>query len=174
MSTSPGKLDGAAVIRRVGNVFGAAVAFLDRSRRIGWTDLALVAGLGGGIYGLGLLMIIATGISTPFQQAYVPIHIYLAFLAFMSLVAGLGICHAVTACLLASARLRQGGWAVLLTGAFLYLTYVFFTPAHFAGRRWFLAATEWALGALIAASTASLTVAIRNLVVAGCDAQCGP
>jgi NitT/TauT family transport system permease protein len=47
-----GKLDGGAVIRRVSNVFGAAVAFLDRSRRLAWTDLALVAGLGGGIYGL--------------------------------------------------------------------------------------------------------------------------
>src|SRR5512140_678505 len=46
------KLDGAAVMRRVTNVFGAAVAFLDRSRRLSWTDLALVAGLGGGIYGL--------------------------------------------------------------------------------------------------------------------------
>jgi NitT/TauT family transport system permease protein len=39
-------------MRRVTNVFGAAVAFLDRSRRLTWTDLALVAGLGGGIYGL--------------------------------------------------------------------------------------------------------------------------
>ncbi len=47
-----GKLDGGAVIRGVTNVFGAAVAFLDRSRRLSWTDLALVAGLGGGIYGL--------------------------------------------------------------------------------------------------------------------------
>jgi NitT/TauT family transport system permease protein len=47
-----GKLDGGPVFRRVFNVFGAAVAFLDRSRRLTWTDLLLVAGLGGGIYGL--------------------------------------------------------------------------------------------------------------------------
>jgi NitT/TauT family transport system permease protein len=40
------------MIRRVTNVFGAAVAFLDRSRRLSWSDLVLVAGLGGGIYGL--------------------------------------------------------------------------------------------------------------------------
>jgi NitT/TauT family transport system permease protein len=46
------KLDGGAMIRRVSNVFGAAVAFLDRSRRLSWTDLVLAAGLGGGIYGL--------------------------------------------------------------------------------------------------------------------------
>ena len=40
------------MIRRVTYIFGAAVAFLDRSRRLGWTDLALVAGLGGTIFGL--------------------------------------------------------------------------------------------------------------------------
>jgi NitT/TauT family transport system permease protein len=40
------------VIRRVTQIFGEAVALLDRSRRIGWTDLALAAGLGGAIYGL--------------------------------------------------------------------------------------------------------------------------
>jgi len=40
------------VIRRVTRVFGEAVAFLDRSRRLGWTDLALVAGLGGTLFGL--------------------------------------------------------------------------------------------------------------------------
>ncbi len=52
MSTPTGKLDGGAMFRRVTNVFGAAVAFLDRSRRLSWTDVVLVAGLGGGIYGL--------------------------------------------------------------------------------------------------------------------------
>jgi NitT/TauT family transport system permease protein len=50
--TTTGKLDGGGMIRRVQNVFGAAVAFLDRSRRLSWTDLVLVGGLGGGIYGL--------------------------------------------------------------------------------------------------------------------------
>jgi NitT/TauT family transport system permease protein len=40
------------VIRNVQQVFGQAIAFLDRSRRARWTDLALVAGLGGTIYGL--------------------------------------------------------------------------------------------------------------------------
>jgi NitT/TauT family transport system permease protein len=39
-------------IRRVTHIWGEAVAFLDRSRRIGWTDLALVAGLGGTIFGV--------------------------------------------------------------------------------------------------------------------------
>ncbi|ABC83585.1 ABC transporter permease [Anaeromyxobacter dehalogenans] len=38
--------------RRATRVFGEAVAFLDRSRRIGWTDVALAAGLGGAVYGL--------------------------------------------------------------------------------------------------------------------------
>ncbi len=40
------------MIRRVTRTFGEAVAFLDRSRKLRWTDLALVAGLGGTIYGL--------------------------------------------------------------------------------------------------------------------------
>ncbi|HEX9243503.1 MAG TPA: ABC transporter permease, partial [Anaeromyxobacter sp.] len=40
---------------RVDRIFGEAIAFLDRSRRLRWTDLALVAGLGGTIYGLMLL-----------------------------------------------------------------------------------------------------------------------
>src|SRR5512133_2823806 len=52
VATPSAKLERGAMIRRVSNVFGAAVAFLDRSRRLSWTDLALVAGLGGGIYGL--------------------------------------------------------------------------------------------------------------------------
>jgi NitT/TauT family transport system permease protein len=40
------------VIRQVDKIFGQAVAFLDRSRRVGWIDLSLLAGLGGAIYGL--------------------------------------------------------------------------------------------------------------------------
>src|SRR5512138_2972210 len=40
------------MIRRVSQIFGEAVAFLDRSRKVGWIDLALAAGLGGTIYGL--------------------------------------------------------------------------------------------------------------------------
>jgi NitT/TauT family transport system permease protein len=40
------------VIRGVTQVFGEAVAFLDRSRKLRWTDLALVAGVGGTIFGL--------------------------------------------------------------------------------------------------------------------------
>ncbi len=43
---------GPPAMRRVALAFGQAVAFLDRSRRVGWLDLALVAGLGAAIYGL--------------------------------------------------------------------------------------------------------------------------
>src|SRR5512142_857832 len=39
-------------MRRVALAFGQAIAFLDRSRRVGWLDLALAAGLGAAIYGL--------------------------------------------------------------------------------------------------------------------------
>ncbi len=40
------------MIQRVTRVFGEAVAYLDRSRKLRWTDLALVAGVGGAIFGL--------------------------------------------------------------------------------------------------------------------------
>jgi NitT/TauT family transport system permease protein len=53
------------VIRRVTHVFGEAVAFLERPRRIGFTDLALAAGLGGAIYGLMLLAQEWTGALRP-------------------------------------------------------------------------------------------------------------
>src|SRR5512142_1114292 len=39
-------------MRRVALAFGQAIAFLDRSRRVGWLDLALAAALGAAIYGL--------------------------------------------------------------------------------------------------------------------------
>ena len=50
---------------RVDRIFGEAIAFLDRSRRLRWTDLALVAGLGGAIYGLILLAQEWTGVLRP-------------------------------------------------------------------------------------------------------------
>ena len=53
------------MIRRVTQIFGEAVAFLDRSRKLGWTDLALVAGLGGTIFGLVRLAQEWTGVLRP-------------------------------------------------------------------------------------------------------------
>jgi NitT/TauT family transport system permease protein len=53
------------VIRRVTQIFGEAVAFLDRSRKVGWTDLVLVAGMGGAIYGLTQLAREWTGAPRP-------------------------------------------------------------------------------------------------------------
>jgi NitT/TauT family transport system permease protein len=53
------------VTRRATAIFGSAVAFLDRSRRIGWADLMLVAGMGGTIYGLVLLAQEWTGALRP-------------------------------------------------------------------------------------------------------------
>src|SRR6266568_5101298 len=51
----------AGVFGRVDRIFGEAIAFLDRSRRLRWTDLALVAGLGGTIYGLMFLARVWSG-----------------------------------------------------------------------------------------------------------------
>ncbi len=53
------------MIRRVSHFFGEAVAFLDRSRKAGWTDLVLVAALGGAIFGLVRLAQEWTGVLRP-------------------------------------------------------------------------------------------------------------
>ena len=118
--------------------------------------------LGAWIYRVGLVATIATGASTPFQEADVPIHIYLAFLAFMSLMAGLAICHAVVALSMPSARLRHATLATLQVSVLLYLTYLFFTPRYFDGRRWFLAVCEWVVSALIVSGTVSLAALFRG------------
>jgi NitT/TauT family transport system permease protein len=53
------------LFRRVTQVFGEAAAFLHRSRRPGWTDLALFAALGGGVFGLTRLAQEWTGALRP-------------------------------------------------------------------------------------------------------------
>ena len=53
------------MIRGVTRIFGEAVGFLDRSRKLGWTDLALAAGVGGTIFGLIRLAQEWTGVLRP-------------------------------------------------------------------------------------------------------------
>ncbi len=53
------------MIRRVSHFFGEAAALLHRSRRAAWTDLALVAALGGAIFGLVRLAQEWTGAMRP-------------------------------------------------------------------------------------------------------------
>jgi hypothetical protein len=125
-----------------------------RSRRgphRGW------AVLGAWLYRLGLVAVIATGISTPFQQPYVPVHLWLSYLAFMGMAAGLGVGLCVAACPSGRGRLRLAALAALHVGALLFLAYLFFTPTFFEGRRWFLAVCEWMLSVLIAVGTLTLT-----------------
>ena len=123
--------------------------------------------VGAWLYGLGLLSVIATAVSAPFQMPYVPIHIYLAFIAFMSLVAGLGISLTAAVFVSHAARLKFAVAAVVLLGAFIYLIYLFFAPEYFAGRRWLLALLEWALGALIGIGTVLVT-----MVAVECENRC--
>ena len=56
------------MIRRVSHAFGEAAAFLDRTRRSSWTDLALVAGVGGAIFGVVRLAQEWTGVLRPAVQ----------------------------------------------------------------------------------------------------------
>lgn len=112
------------------------------------------AGLGAWLYRLGLMATIAVGISTPFQQPYVPVHIWLAFAAFMSLAAGLAVSLGVAAGSATSARWPLATLGALQVGALSFLAYLFcFAPAWFEDRRWLLAVCEWGLSALIAAGT---------------------
>ena len=53
------------MLQREAQVFGEALAGLHRPRKLGWTDLALVAALGGAIYGLTRLAQEWTGVLRP-------------------------------------------------------------------------------------------------------------
>jgi len=53
------------VLGRVNQMFGEAVAFLDRSRRLRWTDIGLVAALASAIYGVVHLAHQWTGVLRP-------------------------------------------------------------------------------------------------------------
>lgn len=122
----------------------------------GWTVL------GAWLYRVGLVATIATGVTTPFQQPYVPFHLWLAFLAFMSIAAGLAVSLTVAACSFSSARFRLAALAALQVGALLFLAYLFVTPRYFDGRRWFLAVCEWVLSALIVTGTVSLAAVLAR------------
>ena len=131
----------------------------------GWKSVWAV--LGAWLYRIGLIATIAIGATTFVQRPYTPIHIWLAFVAFMSLVAGLGVSLVVAACSHPSARFVLAALGAFQIGALLFLAYVFggglfFGVDFFEGRRWFLPICEWALCALIALGTVALTAVLAR------------
>jgi len=118
--------------------------------------------LGAWLYRLGLFAVIVVGITTPFQQPYVPIHVYLTFFAFMCFVAGLAICLATAACAVKawqwSLRMLAGIEAAFL----LFLTYALVTPDFFHDRRDWLAVCEWVLCSSVAVCTVALVAALSK------------
>ena len=123
--------------------------------------------LGAWLYRVGLIAAIAVGATTPLQRPYVALHIWLTFLAFMSLVAGLAVSLAVAACSATAVRFPLAALGALQMGALFFLTYVFLgylgvVDDCFEGRRWFLAVCEWGLSALIAAGTVAVAGALAQ------------
>jgi len=114
--------------------------------------------LGGWFYRIGLIAACVVGVTSPFELPYGQIHVWVAFLAFMSTVVGLAACLGVAAH--SHARIALAALAALHIAALVFLAYLFFTPTFFEGRLWLLAVCEWALVALIAAGPVALTTAL--------------
>ena len=126
-----------------------------RAWRSSWQPLTV---LGAWLYRVGLIATCVLGVTSPFQLPYGRIHVWLAFLAFMSQVAGLGVCFAVASHARKSPALAM--LSAFQVGLLCFLAYLFFTPAFFDERLWLLAVCEWGLGALIAASTGILVATL--------------
>lgn len=115
---------------------------------------------GAWLYRIGLTAMVAIGATTPFQEPYVPVHIGLAFVALMGMVAGLAVCLGVAACSSTSFRVPLAVLSFLQIGALLFLAILVIFPSGFLDRR-FLALFEWLLNALIAAGTVSVAAALN-------------
>jgi hypothetical protein len=115
---------------------------------------------GAWLYRVGLIAAIAIGATTPLQQPYIPIHIWMAFLAFACTVAGLAVGLGVAAVASTSARVPLAGLAALQVAALLFLGYISVSPEYLDGRLGLLAVSEWLLCSLIAAGTVALAAAL--------------
>lgn len=118
--------------------------------------------LGAWLYRLGLIAVIAVGVTTPLQQPYIPFHIWLSYFAFISMVAGLGVSLGAAAYSARPTRIPLAVLGAIHIVTLLFLVYLFFSPRYFDGRRWLLAVFEWALSALIAAGTIALAATLKR------------
>ena len=140
----------------VGATAGCSVLLLPVATFLRSTHLATkhkCSALGVWLYHLGLIALFATALSTPFQEPYVPVHVYLAFLAFMGMTAGLAALLFADALRRRTRRMLSAAIGSLQAIAWMFLAYVFLTPDFFDGRRWLLGLSEWLLTGLIGVGT---------------------
>jgi hypothetical protein len=142
----------------------AAAATLSYSRlRVVRRKLAL---LGAALFAAGLAAAIAVGFLAPFTRDYTPLHIQLAFAAFIGICSGTLVCS-----IIAALRALETGdsWGprlvamVVVQGSvLLFLVYLYFTPHFFncKGLLTSLAFWEWLLCADCVVSLWILTAAL--------------
>jgi hypothetical protein len=113
-----------------------------------------VAATGSVIYALGLLAAILIGCLAPFPTLYDPVHIPLAYIAFIAIFSGLLVC-------LACANYPPSRWNFLLDltllAIVLYLLYLVVGPDSND-----VAFIEWTLSVGVAAYTAILTAVLNR------------
>jgi hypothetical protein len=107
--------------------------------------------LGAGFFAIGLAAAIAIGFLAPFTTDYTPIHINLAFTAFVGICAGSLVYSAIAAAPAFATGSRWGprlaAMVVLQGSVLLFLGYLYFTPNffNFKGLLTSLALWEWLL-----------------------------
>lgn len=130
----------------------AAICFFERLRvyRRKW---ALAGGL---LFGAGLAAATAIGLLAPFTRGYTPLHVQLAYAAFIGICAGTLIFLGIASVPARRARGRKTAQGIAaLNGAVLgFLLYLYFGPEYFDNGRLLtsLAFCEWMLCADCAAS----------------------
>lgn len=121
--------------------------------------------LGVGLILMGLLAVIAIGLMAPVEyETYSQLHVYTAFLVFMSLTAGLAVCLTLAARLPGPLRWCLAGLAVVEGLSLGFLVYIYFVPYPYDGYGpgTSLAALEWTLTAAIALSMTALAAALQK------------
>jgi hypothetical protein len=125
--------------------------------------------LGAGFFATGLAAAIAIGFLAPFTNDYTPVHIHLAFAAFIGICSGTLVCSTIAAAPALATGNRWGprlaAMVVLQGGVLLFLVYLYFTPHffNFKGLLTSLALWEWLLCANCVSSLWILTAALDRI-----------
>ena len=125
--------------------------------------------VGAAFFAAGLASAIAIGFLAPFTHDYTPVHIQLAFAAFIGICSGTLVCPTIAA---VPALATGNPWGpglvamvVLQGGVLLFLMYLYFTPHFFnyKGLLTSLAFWEWLLCADCVSSLWILTLALDRI-----------
>lgn len=143
-----------------------AVLFHSRLR----TFRRKVALVGAALFAVGLSAAIAIGFLAPFTHDYTPVHIQLAFAAFIGICSGTLLSSTIAAAATLAAGHPWGprlvAMVVLQSGVLLFLVYLYFTPHFFnyKGLLTSLAFWEWLLCADCVSSLWILTAALDGIL----------